>query len=131
VSGDTPYEYDATGRIEFEIRADMVNIGVAAADLLGEDAAGAGLVEGDALAAGLLNATQTVERQPTRIVKSGDDDLDRLARRIAETLAQLALDGCLGGYVERSTPASDTGASSMDRVAGPPAKPARRGTRFT
>jgi hypothetical protein len=62
VSGDAPYEYDATGRIEFDIRADMVSIGVAAAHLLGEDAAGARLVEGDALAAALLKATQAVER---------------------------------------------------------------------
>jgi uncharacterized heparinase superfamily protein len=72
----------------------------------------------DALEAALLKATQTVGRELTRIVKSGNDALDRLAPRIAETLAQLALDGLLGSYIERSTPASDTGASSMNRVAG-------------
>jgi hypothetical protein len=58
----------------------------------------------DALEAVLPKATQTVERELMRIVKSGDDDLDRLARRIAETLAQLALYGLPGGYIERSTP---------------------------
>ncbi len=45
---------------------------------------------GDALERALLKATQSVERELVRIVKTGEDDLDRLGRRIAETLAQLA-----------------------------------------
>lgn len=86
---------------------------------------------GDALEAALLKATQTVERELARIVKSGEDDLDRLARRIAETLAQLALDGLLGGSVEGARPAEDAGATSVNQIAGVLAKAARRGMRFT
>jgi hypothetical protein len=86
---------------------------------------------GDALEAALLKATQAVERELTRIVKSSEDDLDRLARRIAETLAQLALEGLLSADGERSTPATDAGASSVNQIAGALAKAARRGMRFT
>ncbi len=86
---------------------------------------------GDALEAALLKATQTVERELARIVKSGEDDLDRLARRIAETLAQLALDGLLSGSAEASRPAADSGVSSVNQIAGALAKAARRGMRFT
>ena len=49
-----------------------------------EDAA---KVAGDAMERALLKATQTVERELARIMKTGEDDLDRLARKIAETLA--------------------------------------------
>lgn len=86
---------------------------------------------GDALEAALLKATRTVERELSRIVKAGEDDLDRLARRIAETLAQLALDGLLGEVGERSRPAADAGASSINQIAGALARAARRGSRFT
>lgn len=88
-------------------------------------------VAGDALEAALLKQTQTVERELARIVKSGEDDLDRLARRIAETLAQLALDGVLGGGVEASAPGADAGVASVNQIAGALAKAARRGMRFT
>lgn len=86
---------------------------------------------GDALEAALLKATQTVERELARIVKSGEDDLDRLARRIAETLAQLALDGLLGETVQTPRAAADAGLSSVNQIAGLLAKAARRGMRFT
>lgn len=86
---------------------------------------------GDALEAALLKATQVVERELSRIVKSGEDDLDRLARRIAETLAQLALDGVLGGGFEGARPAADAEVSSVNQIAGALAKAARRGMRFT
>lgn len=86
---------------------------------------------GDALEAALLKATQTVERELARIVKSGEDDLDRLARRIAETLAQLALDGLLGETVQTPRTAAEAGVSSVNQIAGLLAKAARRGMRFT
>jgi hypothetical protein len=86
---------------------------------------------GDALEAALLKATQTVERELARIVKSGEDDLDRLARRIAETLAQLALDGLLGESAQTPRTATEAGVSSVNQIAGLLAKAARRGMRFT
>jgi hypothetical protein len=86
---------------------------------------------GDALEAALLKATQTVERELARIVKSGEDDLDRLVRRIAETLAQLALDGLLGETVQTPRTATEAGVSSVNQIAGLLAKAARRGMRFT
>lgn len=85
---------------------------------------------GDALEAALLKATQTVERELLRIVKSGEDDLDRLARRIAETLAQLALDGLLAEAPGGARPA-DVGVSSVNQIASVLAQAARRGVRFT
>ena len=86
---------------------------------------------GDVLEAALLKATQTVERELARIVKAGEDDLDRLARRIAETLAQLALDGLLEGGAEGARSHSDVGPSSINQIAGMLAKAARRGARFS
>ncbi len=87
---------------------------------------------GDALELALLRATQTVERELARTVKTGEDDLDRLARRIAETLAQLAIDGVMGSVFggEPSSPA-ERGAGSLNAIATALAKAARRGTRFT
>lgn len=94
-----------------------------------DDAAAAG----DALEQALLRATQTVERELARIVKAGEDDLDRLARRIAETLAQLALDGVLGSGGDGGLPgaARDGPASSLNGIATALARAARRGARFT
>lgn len=46
-----------------------------------EDAAKAG---GDALEPALMKATQSVERELARIVKTGEDDLDRLGFAFAE-----------------------------------------------
>jgi hypothetical protein len=86
---------------------------------------------GDALEAALLKATQTVERELARIVKSGEGDLDRLARRIAETLAQLAFDGLLGESAQTPRTATEAGVSSVNQIAGLLANAARRGMRFT
>jgi phage-related minor tail protein len=88
---------------------------------------------GDTLEQALLKATQSVERELARIVKTGEDDLDRLARKIAETLAQLALDGALGGLDGGGAREAGTtgGASSFNQIATALAKAARRGGRFT
>ena len=87
---------------------------------------------GDALEAALLKATQTVERELARIVRTGEDDLDRLARKIAETLAQLAIDGVIGSVTGGAGEArTDSGPSSLNGIAAALAKAARRGSRFT
>jgi hypothetical protein len=90
-------------------------------------------VAGDALEQALMRATATVERELARIVKAGEDDLDRLARKIAETLAQLAIDGVIGGVMGEtgSSPRGEGGAASLNGLAAALAKAARRGARFT
>lgn len=86
---------------------------------------------GDALEAALMKATQTVERELARIVRTGEDDLDRLARKIAETLAQLAIDGVIGSVMGGVEPKADAGPASVNGLAAALAKAARRGSRFT
>lgn len=87
---------------------------------------------GEAMERALLKATQTVERELARIVKTGEDDFDRLARKIAETLAQLALDGLLGGIDGGGRDTQrDGGLSSLNQIAAALARTARRGGRFT
>lgn len=88
---------------------------------------------GEALEQALLKAAHSLERELARIVKTGEDDLDRLARRIAETLARLALDGALGGGGEpaASQRTDDITGGSINGIAQALARAARRGARFT
>lgn len=89
---------------------------------------------GDALEQVLLRATRVVELELARIVKSGEDDLDRLANRIAETLARLAVDGAMRSVFENA-PQAPTGNDglhgSINQVATLVTRAARRGARFT
>ncbi len=90
---------------------------------------------GDALEQALLKATRVVELELARIVKAGEDDLDRLARRIAETLARMAIDGAMGPALDGQAPAANSGSSgvqgSINQVAAAIARAARRGARFS
>lgn len=89
---------------------------------------------GDALEQALLKATRVVELELARIVKSGEDDLDRLANRIAETLARLAVDGAIGAVFDGAPASASSGDSahgSINQVAALVARAARRGARFT
>lgn len=88
---------------------------------------------GDVLEQSLLKAAHSLERELARIMKAGEDDLDRLARRIAETLARLAMDGVLGGTTDAGADASLGAGSngSLNQVAAALARAARRGARFT
>lgn len=89
---------------------------------------------GDALEQALMKATRAVELELARIVKSGEDDLDRLANRITETLARLAIDGAMGTVFDRAPVSAnaDEGAhGSINQVAALVARAARRGVRFT
>ena len=90
-------------------------------------------VAGEQLEAALMRATQAVERELGRIVKAGEDDLDRLARKIAETLAQLAVDGVIGSVLEerRGAGAQASGPSSLHGIAAALARTVQRGGRFT
>ena len=89
---------------------------------------------GDALEQALLKAARVVELELARIVKSGEDDFDRLANRIAETLARLAVDGAMGAVFDHgpvSASAGEGAHGSINQVAALVARAARRGARFT
>ena len=89
---------------------------------------------GDALEQALLKATRVVELELARILKNGEDDLDRLANRIAETLARLAVDGAMGAVFDRApapVSADEAGRGSINEVAALVARAAHRGARFT
>lgn len=94
----------------------------------------AALAAGDALEQALLKATRVVELELARIVKNGEDDLDRLANRIAETLARLAVDGAMEAVFDRAPASASTNESalgSINQVAALVTRAARRGARFT
>lgn len=90
---------------------------------------------GEALEQALLKATRVVELELARIVKAGEDDLDRLARRIAETLARMAIDGAMdvavGGRRTDDAGGGADGKGSVNQIAAAIARAARRGTRFS
>lgn len=92
-----------------------------------EDAAKAA---GDALEQALLKATRVVELELARIVKAGEDDLDRLARRIAETLARMTIDGAMGG-MQAPASGNEPVQGSVNQIAAAIARAARRGARFS
>jgi hypothetical protein len=83
---------------------------------------------GEMLEQSLLKAVSTVESELTRVLRAGEADLERLARRIAETLAQLAVDSVFGGG---SGGNADDAAGSLNGIATAIARAAQRGSRFT
>lgn len=50
----------------------------------------------EAMERALMLAAQSVERELSRIVKAGEDDIERLSRRLAEILANGAIDSVMG-----------------------------------
>lgn len=83
---------------------------------------------GEALEAALMKATRAVEGELTRIMRTGEADLEKLGLRIAETLARLAFEA----PAQASVPAqSETGMGSFNQVAAAVARAAMRGSRFT
>ena len=77
----------------------------------------------------LMKAVGSVETELARVMRAGEADIDRLARRITETLAQLAVDSVLGNA--GSGPTGSEGAGSLNGIATAIARAARRGSRFT
>lgn len=86
----------------------------------------------DALERSLLKAVGNVEAELSRVLRTGESELDRLARMVAETLAKLAIDG-VAGAASRSEPAvgGDGAIGSLNQIAAAVARAARRGARFT
>lgn len=91
-------------------------------------------VAGEALEQALLKATRSVEAELTRIVKRGEDDLEQLAGRIAETLARLAVEGMISAGsvpVEPMMVDDQRGNEpSLNQIATALVRAARRGGRF-
>lgn len=89
---------------------------------------------GDALEQALLKATRSVEAELTRILKRGEDNLGRLAGRIAETLARLAVEGVMGVGSGAADPAAvderQGSEPSLNQIATALVRAARRGGRF-
>ncbi len=50
----------------------------------------------EAMERALMLAAQSVERELSRIVKAGKDDIERMSRRLAEILANGAIDSVMG-----------------------------------
>lgn len=88
-------------------------------------------IAGEALEQALLKATRSVEAELARILKRGEDDLERLAGRIAETLARLAVEGVMGvGSMPTATDNRQGGEPSPNDIATAFVRAARRGGRF-
>lgn len=78
----------------------------------------------------LLQAVNSVEVELSRVMRAGEADVERLAQRIAQTVAQLAVDSVMGA-AERGNGAEREGAGSLNGIATAIARAARRGSRFT
>lgn len=81
----------------------------------------------------MLKSARSIELELERVMKRGEDQLDRLASRIAEVLARVAIDGALdtlvGGGSQTSVGSGD-GMGSMNQTASMIARAVQRGTRF-
>ncbi len=79
----------------------------------------------------MLKSARAIEVELERVMKRGEDQLERLASRIAEVLARVAVDGTLDAVLgggEQSL--SDAGSGSANQTASLIARAVRRGARF-
>jgi phage-related minor tail protein len=83
---------------------------------------------GEMLERSLLRAVSSVEAELQQVVRTGEADLNRLAARIAETLAKLAIDSVFSGA--GGDTGGGSGAASTNGLATAIARAARRGSRF-
>lgn len=89
---------------------------------------------GDAMERALTKAAQGFERELSRILTSGEDVVERLARRIAEVLASAVVDGAAGAILggrQDELRSTESEVGSVNQLAVAIAKAARRGVRFT
>jgi len=85
----------------------------------------------EAMEQALLKATQSVERELARILRGGEEDLDRMARRFFERIVELALESVLdGAFGASSGGAGDADRNSMNQATAAIARAAWRGARF-
>jgi hypothetical protein len=85
----------------------------------------------EAMEQALLKATQSMERELARILRGGEEDFDRMARRFFERIVELALESVLdGAFGASSGGAGDVDRNSMNQATAAIARAARRGARF-
>lgn len=78
----------------------------------------------------MMKSTRAIELELERVVKRGEDQLERLAARIAEVLARVAIDGAMNAVLGGGEqPSVDTGGSA-NQMAAMIARAVRRGSRF-
>ncbi len=95
-------------------------------------------VAAEQVEAAFAKVGRAIRGEVTSLVKTGEADLDRLARKLVETLAQLAVKSVFGEVspvnvvmnVPQGAQASDI-LSSANQIAGAAARAVRRGVRFT
>ncbi|RYG30521.1 MAG: hypothetical protein EON93_14655 [Burkholderiales bacterium] len=78
----------------------------------------------------MLKSARAIELELERVMKRGEDQLERLASRIAEVLAGLAVDGVLNAVLGGGEQPVDAAAGSANQTAALIARAVRRGTRF-
>lgn len=78
----------------------------------------------------MLKSARAVELELERVMKRGEDQLDRLAARIAEVLAREAVDGALDAVLGGGEQSVSDPRGSANQAASVIARVVRRGTRF-
>lgn len=78
----------------------------------------------------MLKSARAIELELERVMKRGEDQLERLAARIAEVLAGIAVDGALNAVLGGRERGVDADAGSANQAATLIARAVRRGTRF-
>lgn len=97
---------------------------------------------GDALEQAFARAGRSIRSELETLARSGEADLDRLAAKLAETLAQLAVRQVLGTSGREGAPVNVTmnvaggggesgTAGSANQIAAAIARAVRRGARFS
>ena len=78
----------------------------------------------------MLKSARAIELELDRVIKRGEDQLERLASRIAEVLAGVAIDGAVNAVLGgREQSSADTGGSA-NQTAAMIARAVSRGSRF-
>jgi hypothetical protein len=115
----------------------------AAGSALEAFASGPASEAGDAIAAAFARAGRAIRGELEAAARSGEADFDRLGRKIAEVLAQMALRQVVSGGGGGSTPvnvtmnvaggagASSGAGASANQIAALVARAAARGARFS
>lgn len=78
----------------------------------------------------MLKSARAIELELERVMKRGEDQLERLAARIAEVLAGLAVDGVLNAVLGGGEQSVAADAGSANQTAALIARAVRRGARF-
>jgi hypothetical protein len=78
----------------------------------------------------MLKSARAIELELERVMKRGEDQLERLAARIAEVLARVALDGALDAVLGNREQSLDVDGGAANQTAALIARAVQRGSRF-